>query len=146
MSKIKVARKVEFLLTLKTEEKDNIIYQTYEFWTNNKKYLKYAYDKRYCLRSKLEKIYESHLLNNFISREEYESKIIFKYEKDGDFTPQPSKIINCEFYLPPFNGCKYCRKCRDEGNFLYCEEKKKHYDSTGIKNCQVFQSVDEIIT
>ena len=61
MSKIKVARKVEFLLTLKTEEKDNIIYQTYEFWTNNKKYLKYAYDKRYCLRSKLEKVYESHL-------------------------------------------------------------------------------------
>ena len=146
MSKIKVAKKVEFLVTLKTEIKNDIIIQTYEFWTNNKKYLRYAYDKRYCLKSKLEKLYEANLLDNFISREESETKIVFKYIKPENYVCEPSKIINCEFYLPPFNGCKYCRKCEDKGNFLYCNEKKKHYDLAGIKNCQVFQSIDEIIT
>lgn len=146
MSKVKIARRISFLVTLKTESTKDQIIQTYEFWTTNKKYLRYAYDKRYNLKSKLEKIYEENLLNNFLAREEGESRIVFRYKKDGNFKPVPAKTYNCEFYMPPFNGCKYCRKCKVEGDFIYCEEKKKHYELSGIKNCQVFQSIDEIIT
>lgn len=146
MGKIKIAKRIDFLVTLKTEERGDEIVQTYEFWTHNKRYLKFAYDQRYCLKRKLEKIYEENLLDNFLAREEGEARIVFRYKKTEDFKAVPAKTFNCEFYMPPFNGCKYCMKCKTEGDFVYCEEKQKHYDSGGIKNCQVFQSIDEILT
>ena len=149
MSKVKFARRIEFLITETIAKENGCIKQTYKFWTTNKKYYKYAFDQRFCLRKKLEKIFNEHLLAGykFLSRKEDETEVVFRYQDDGEvFYNIPAKTINCEFYLPPFNGCLYCTKCKKEGDFLYCTEKKKHYDSGGIKTCPVFQSIEEIIS
>lgn len=146
---IKIEKRINFLVTETVKKEKSCIIQTYTFYTTNKKYLKYAFDHRFCLKRKLEKIYEKNLLKSyeFISREEKESEVIFRYRYDGlEFGNFPSKTFNCDFYLPPYNGCLYCTESRKEGDFLYCEKKKKHYDSQGIKTCPVFQSKDEIIS
>lgn len=147
--KIKIEKRVEFLVTETVKRERDCVAQIYTFYTTNKKYLKYAYDQRYCLKRKLEKIYDDNLLRNykFISREEKETEVIFRYEYDGsEFANFPSRTFNCDFYLPPYNGCLYCTECRKEGEFLYCEKKKKHYEPQGIKTCPVFQSKDEILS
>lgn len=148
MSKVKFARRIEFLVTESYKIDKDCLVQDYKFWTPNRKYLKYAYDQRFCLRRKLEALYKKDLVKGykFLAREEREDGVTFKYEFSGNKPITLSRIINCEFYLPPFNGCLYCTKCKSEGDFLYCEEKKKHYDSQGIKSCPIFQSIDEIIS
>lgn len=148
MAKLKVAKKIPFFVNITYNLKKEIIEQTFSFRTTNKKYLRYAYDQRYCLRRKIEKLIDSNFLNSnyYIGRFEHEDKIVITYNNEFNDFDSSSKIINCEFYLPPFNGCLYCSKCKTEGNFLYCEEKKKHYASNGIKNCPVFQSIEEVIT
>lgn len=146
-TKIKFARKIDFLVTETITNDKKYIKQTYRFWTSNKKYLKYAYDQRYCLMEKLETVYKKHALNlEFVRKEESEDNVVFVYKYDGDFISKPSSTINCEFYLPPFNGCKYCSRCVENGDFLYCQIKEKHYDFKGIKNCPVFKSKNEIIS
>lgn len=149
MSKEKFARKIDFLVTETIDIKDANIVQTFQFWTSNKKYLKYAYDQRFCLRRKLEKLYEKELVKGFqfLSREESENKIVFRYDYDASgFFREPAKTFNCEFYLPPYNGCAFCLKAKAEGDFFFCEAKKKHYENLGIKSCPVFQSIEEIIS
>ena len=84
--------------------------------------------------------------NSYQGRVEHEDKIVMLYRNDFGEFDSSSKIVNCEFYLPPFNGCQYCSNCEKQGNFLYCKLKKKHYDSAGIKSCPVFNSIDEILT
>jgi len=148
MTNIKTAKRIPFLVNITYKFDSAIIEQTFSFQTTNKKYLKYAYDQRYCLMRKIEKLIEKELLSNlsYIGRVEDEDKIKILYRNDFGKFDAASKIVNCEFYLPPFNGCKYCTKCETQGDFLYCKEKKKHYDYNGIKNCPVFNSVNEIIT
>ena len=147
-TKLKVAKKIPFFVSITYNLKETKIEQTFSFRTTNKKYLRYAYDQRFCLMRKLEKLIEKELLSNnsFQERLEYEDKIVMTYTNDFGHFDSSAKIVNCEFYLPPFNGCLYCNKCEERGDFLYCKEKEKHYDSKGIKSCPVFQSIDEIIT
>lgn len=148
MGKIKVAKRVPFFVNISYKLNGDTIEQIFSFRTTNKKYLKYAYDQRYCLKLKIERLIDNSLLSDcsFIGRIESEEKIIMQYRNDFGSFDNSARIVNCEFYLPPFNGCLYCNKCKEEGDFLYCETKKKHYDSQGIKNCPVFQSIEEIIT
>lgn len=146
--KLKVAKKIPFFVSITYNLKEEVVEQVFSFKTTSKKYLKYAYDQRFCLKRKIEKLINKELLSNnsFQKRVEYEDKIVMVYTNDFGQFDSSSIIINCEFYLPPFKGCIYCNKCKKEGDFLYCIEKKKHYDSRGIKNCPVFQSIDEVIT
>lgn len=148
MSKVKFARRIEFLVTETYKRSGEYLLQKYQFWTPNKKYLKYAYDHRFCLRRKLEALYKKELLQNleFVSKDESEDNVTFKYKLTENDLSLVSKTFNCEFYLPPYNGCVYCTKSKQEGDFLFCTEKKKHYDSQGIKTCPIFQSIDEIIS
>lgn len=148
MEKIKVAKKIPFLVSINYKLKEETIEQIFSFNTTNKKYLKYAYDQRFCLKNKIEKTIEDNLLsrNSFLGREEEESKITMIYRNDFGVFDNSSKIINCEFYLPPFNGCKYCANCEIQNNFLFCKKKKKHYEINGIKTCPVFNSINEIIS
>lgn len=144
---IKVARKVEFLVSINYKEINGLTAQVYTFWTNNKKNLRYAYDSRYLLKRKIDKLIEDNLLNNFKSREENENNIIIYYDLDfKKLKNKSSKTFNLEFYLPPFCGCKYCTKAEFKDGFTYCKEKKKHYNLDGIKNCKVFKSIDEVLT
>ena len=145
---VKVARKIPFLVNITYNLNGEIVEQNFLFKTTNKKFLKYAYDKRFCLKRKIDKLIDKELLSNlsFLGREDGEDKITIKYRNDFGEFDSSSKIINCEFYLPPFNGCKYCSKAEIQGDFLYCEEKKKHYELNGIKTCPVFQSINEIIS
>lgn len=148
MGKLKVAKKIPFLVSITYDLKEEIIEQIFSFQTTNKKYLKYAYDQRFCLKRKLEKLINKELLSNnsFIERIEYENKIVIKYRNDFGEFDSSSKIVNCEFYLPPYNGCKFCINCESQDGFLYCNLKKKHYDSSGIKSCPVFSSIEEVLT
>lgn len=139
MKEIKIAKKIPFLLNIKANKNEQI----FEFNTTNKKYLHYAYDQRYCLKRKIERAINQYLQSYLVKeRIEDSNKIIIVYEKEITFSPV---IVNCEFYLPPYNGCLYCTKCKKENDFLYCEEKKKHYSLTGIKSCPIFQSIEELI-
>lgn len=147
MGKIKIAKRVSFLVTENIKIENDKLFQTFQFYTNNKKYLKYAFDQRFCLKRKLEKLYNNELLNlTFLNREEHEDKVVFVYEYNKEKIGFSSKTVNCDFYLPPYNGCKYCSNKEIKGDFLYCLIKKKHYDSSGIKNCPVFQSIEEVIS
>lgn len=143
-NKIKVARKIDFLVSINYSIENNLLKQEFRFWTNNKKNLKYAYDKRFLLKPKLDKLVLDSLLNDFKTREDNEDNITIYY-KDASKVPA-NRIVNMEFYLPPYNGCKYCTKAEINGNFVYCKEKKKHYVDGGVKNCKVFKSIDEVLT
>ena len=148
MGTFKVARKIPFFINITYNHKGETVEQVFSFKTTNKKYLRYAYDQRFCLKRKVDKLLDDRLLssNSFIGRTDHEDKIVMEYRNDFGEFDSSAKIVNCEFYLPPFNGCQFCMNCEEQGNFLYCTLKKKHYDSAGIKSCPVFKSVDEIIT
>lgn len=148
MATLKVAKKIPFLVNITYDLRGETIIQNFEFKTTNKKYLAYAYDHRFCLKRKIERLIDKELLSrlSFIGRVEKEDKIEISYRNDFGSFDSSSKIVNCEFYLPPFNGCLYCKKCHRDGDFLFCKEKEKHYSSNGIKSCPVFESVEEIIT
>ena len=148
MAKLKVAKKIPFFININYDLNGTTINQNFNFQTTNKKYLNYAYDQRFCLKRKIENLIDKELLSNtsYLGRIEDENKITIMYRNDFGEFDSSSKIVNCEFYLPPFNGCQYCSNCEKQGNFLYCKLKKKHYDSEGIKSCPVFSSIDEILT
>jgi hypothetical protein len=143
MSDIKIARQIDFYVNIKYKKNGDELHQIFEFNVTNKKYLTYAYDARYLLKRKIEKLIRDEFVENFVERidEKEYIEVIYKTEKI-----KKPKIVNLNFYLPPFNGCKYCEKCEKQGNFLYCKEKNKHYDLAGIRNCKVFKSIEEIIT
>ena len=143
MSDIKIARQIDFYVNIKYKKNGDELHQIFEFNVTNKKYLTYAYDSRYLLKRKIEKLIRDEFVENFVERidEKEYIEVIYKTEKI-----KKPKIVNLNFYLPPFNGCKYCEKCEKQGNFLYCKEKNKHYDLAGIRNCKVFKSIEEIIT
>lgn len=143
MSDIKIAKQINFYVNIKYKFAGEELHQIFEFSTTNKKYLTYAYDSRYLLKRKIEKLIKDEFQENFIDRidEKDYIEMVYKTQK----RPRP-RIVNLSFYLPPFNGCKYCTKAEKQGNFLYCSEKNKHYDSNGIRNCKVFKSIEEILT
>lgn len=145
MKEIKAAKRVPFLLNITYSVKKEVIEQKFSFMAENKRHLQYAYDQRYCLKRKIEKVVNENLLSrkSFLSREENEDSIVIIYRNGFRLEKKP-QIVNCEFYLPPYKGCLYCEKCENRGDFLYCTEKKKHYDLAGIKNCQVFSSIEDI--
>jgi hypothetical protein len=143
MSDIKIAKQIDFYVNIKYKKDGDKLHQIFEFNVTNKKYLAYAYDSRYLLKRKIDKLIKDEFVENFIERIDEKEYIEVIYETEKTKRP---KIVNLNFYLPPFNGCKYCEKCEKQGNFLYCIEKNKHYDLAGIKNCKVFKSVEEIIT
>lgn len=143
MPDIKLAKQINFYINIKYKTIDENLHQIFEFSTTNKKYLAYVYDSRYLLKQKIEALIKKEFQENFVDRIDDKTyiEIIYKTNKK----PKP-RIVNLSFYLPPFNGCKYCTKCKKQGNFLYCKEKNKHYDSNGIRNCKVFKSIEEILT
>lgn len=145
MKEIKAAKRISFLLNITYSVKKEVIEQKFSFVTESKKHLQYAYDQRYCLKRKIEKAINENLLSreSFLSREENEDSIVIIYRNNFSLKKKP-QIVNCEFYLPPYKGCLYCEKCENRGDFLYCIEKKKHYDLAGIKSCQVFSSIEDI--
>lgn len=143
MSELKIAKQIDFYINIKYKIIDEKIHQIFEFNTSNKKYLAYAYDSRYLLKRKLEELIRKEALDGYIDRidEKNYIEVIFNSAQK----PKP-KIVNLNFYLPPFNGCKYCQKCQRQGDFLFCKEKNKHYDLAGIRNCKVFKSKEELLT
>ena len=64
MTNIKTAKRIPFLVNITYKFDSAIIEQAFSFQTTNKKYLKYAYDQRYCLMRKIEKLIEKELLSN----------------------------------------------------------------------------------
>lgn len=147
MKDIKLPQKIKFFVNVSYSVKENTIFQVFSFNTTNKKYLKYVYDQRFNLKNKIEKIIKKEMLNSssFLSRIENETNITMTYKNDFD-VDKTSRIINCEFYLPPYKGCKYCVFCNNSEDFLFCSKKEKHYNSPGIKTCAVFQSKDEVLS
>ena len=98
MGKLKVAKKIPFLVSITYDLKEEIIEQVFSFQTTNKKYLKYAYDQRFCLKRKLEKLINKELLSNnsFVERIEYENKIVIKYRNDFGESINPLNINGYE--------------------------------------------------
>lgn len=145
MKEIKTAKRIPFLLNITYSVKKETIEQKFSFVVESRKHLQYAYDQRYCLKRKIEKAVSGNLLSaeSFLARIENEGSIVLLYRNDFGLEKKP-QIVNCEFYLPPYKGCLYCEKCENRGDFLYCTEKKKHYDLAGIKSCQVFSSIEDI--
>lgn len=145
MKEIKVAKRIPFLLNITYSVKKETIEQKFSFVAESKRHLQYAYDQRFCLKRKIERAIDESFLSrgSFLSRVEDEGSITIIYRNDFELERKP-QIVNCEFYLPPYKGCIYCEKCENRGDFLYCTEKKKHYDLAGIKSCQVFSSIEDI--
>jgi hypothetical protein len=144
MTKIKVAREIEFIVNITYKTLEDKIEQTYSFNVLNKKYLSYAFDYRFTLKRKLDKLYQDKLLNNFLKRIDCPDKVIFYYSLQA--VPKP-EMVNETFYLPPFNGCLYCKKASFEDNeFVFCKEKNKHMAYPGVKSCKIFNSIEEVLT
>jgi hypothetical protein len=148
---LKVPKNLELYINIVYQYNNNIIKQILNFYMSNKRYLRYIYDMRYCLKSKVDKVLEEVNLNSqdiqYMSRIDEKSFIEVNYKILGkekyDFKP----VIKCiSFYLPPSSSCQYCKKKRMENDMIYCEEKKKWYNKTGCKTCKIFSSIDEIIT
>lgn len=139
MKQIKVAKRIPFFVNIKANGKEQI----FEFSTTNKKYLAYAYDARFVLKRKIDKLIMDNLQPfTVLRRDEEKDKIIIVYDTEINF---PARIVNCEFYLPPYNGCLYCLNAKKDGEYLYCSEKEKHYSLSGIKSCPIFKSIEEIV-
>ena len=107
--------------------------------------MNYLFDARLPFKNKIDKLISDNQLNNFIKRIDMKDEVDMYYEIQE--IPQ-SQIKKIHAYVPPYYGCKYCKKAQEEGLFFYCPEKNKHYLKTsgGIKRCPVFRSKDEIIT
>jgi hypothetical protein len=139
-------KNIEFYVNIFYQSENNILIQTFQF-VSQKKNFKYVFDKRYCLKEKIDKL----LINEnksgdeiyFINRTDYEDKIILFYRIKQIYNFE-NYIKNLSFYLPP-NNCLYCQHNKRDGDFIFCNEKKKHYQIP-IKTCKIFKSIEEIIT
>lgn len=140
MKKINVGKTVDFTVRMSFSHSENQTIQTYSFITSNKKNLNYVSDSRYLLKKKLEKIFSENLLDGYVARKEEQDCIKFIYNSIFEVE---SKVFNVSFFLPPYSGCLFCCKAEQEGDFIYCPEKKKHYDSMGIKRCPIFSSKED---
>ena len=145
MKIIKEPKNIEILVNIKYELTDEYLKQKFEFFSTNKKNLNYLFDARLPFKNKIDKLISDNQLNNFIKRIDMKDEVDMYYEIQEIPQPQIKKI---HVYIPPYYGCKYCKKAQEEGLFFYCPEKNKHYLKTngGIKRCPVFRSKDEIIT
>lgn len=145
MKVIKEPKNIEILVNIKYELTDEYLKQRFEFFSTNKKNLNYLFDARLPFKNKIDKLISDNQLNSFIKRIDMKDEVDMYYEIQE--IPQ-SQIKKIHAYVPPYYGCKYCKKAQEEGLFFYCPEKSKHYLKTsgGIKRCPVFRSRDEIIT
>ena len=142
--KLKVARAINFIVTITYIIKSDHIEQSFNFVVDNKKYLPYAFDDRYVLKRKLDELYKKYSLDLFIKKVDFEDKVVIYYSLQ-DICMKP-ELVNMNFYLPPYNGCLFCNKAVKKDGFIFCPEKNKHYDSLGIKSCKVFSSIEEVLT
>lgn len=140
---IKEPKNIEILVNIKYKEEEDEVIQRFEFNVTNKKYLDYLFDSRFLFKERIEKLIKDNLLENFISRVDRRDSVEIKYAKQEVPVPCIRKI---QAYTPPYFGCKYCSKAEEEGNFLFCPEKKKHYSKPGIQRCPVFRVKEEILT
>ena len=60
-AKLNVAKKIPFFVSITYNLKEKVVEQVYSFKTTSKKYLKYAYDQRFCLKRKIEKLINKEL-------------------------------------------------------------------------------------
>jgi hypothetical protein len=139
-------KNIEFYINIfYKNEGDNLI-QTFQF-VSKKRNFKYAFDKRFCLKNKIDKLINDENktcdIIYFINRIDYDDRIVLIY-KINNFCEFKNVIKNISFYLPP-NNCLYCEYNKMDGDFIFCNEKKKHYQ-TPIKTCKIFKSIEEIIT
>ncbi|MDR0676979.1 MAG: hypothetical protein LBF97_08100 [Elusimicrobiota bacterium] len=141
-----IPRNIEFYINIFYEYEENNIKQVFQF-ISQKKNFKYVFDKRYCLKEKVDR-----LLNNenktcneieFVRRIDYDDKIELIYNSDCCYKFKGC-IKNLSFYLPP-NNCLYCEHNKKDGDFIFCDEKKKHYQ-VPIKTCKIFRAKIEVIT
>lgn len=144
VKQIKEAKNIEIFVNITYREENDKLIQRFEFSVTNKKYLSYLLDARLLFKNKIEKLLNEFLLNDFILRIDSNEYIEMIYKKQE--IPKPC-IRKIQSYVPPFFGCKYCKKAEiKENGIIFCREKNKHYTDGGIKRCQVFRSKDEIIS
>ena len=144
MKIIKEERNVEVLVNIRYITTETELIQSFEFVPDNKKDLRYLFDKRFLFKKRIEDLIEKMLLDNFKERIDSTDKIIIKYEKQE---PPKNCIRKIQAYIPPYLGCNYCVLAQTEGEFIYCPIKNKHYTKIGgVKRCPVFKSKEKILT
>lgn len=150
MKVVKSITSIDFNIQIKFTVSENIIIQTFIFLP--KKYLRYLYDTRYILNSKIEELIAKCLLSNFenidfVDRVDDEKFIEMRYIFNGeiDFEIVKPFFATIHFTLPPNLGCEYCIKAEAKGDYIYCPEKNKTYLQP-IKRCAVFKQAERIIT
>lgn len=140
---IKEPKNIEILVNIRYEIKDEGLKQIFQFKATNKKYLDYLFDARFLFKNKIDKMVKDFLLDGYIKRVDSKDEIDIYYEKQEVPKTQIRKI---QAYIPPNTGCKYCRKAQEDGLFLFCSEKNKHYTKGGVNRCPIFRSKDELLT
>lgn len=146
---LKVAKKIEFMVNETYSVcPDGSVEQCFQFETVNKKYLPYAFDDRYVLKRKLDQLFKEDALRcGFERKVDHSDKVVFIFGPGHEpLDGRKPRIVNMSFYLPPYNGCRFCRKAVRDGDVIYCPEKDKKYDSAGVKSCKVFSSIEEVLT
>lgn len=138
---------VTFYLNIQWQKTGFIDFIIQQFlFISSKKYYKYAFDNRYILKQKIDDIINEEVNKNgleFVNRIDHKDMIEIVYKQNEDFKFK-SFIKNVSFFLPP-NTCMYCKKKEEKNGFIFCNEKKKHYQ-TPIKTCKIFRSINELIT
>lgn len=146
--KAKLPEIKNFHINISYAYKNNVMIQTFDFVVDNKKVLRYAYDKRYNLKKRIDEVIrkESNSLKDakFINRIDTDTGITIYYEIVGGEMDHRNVIKNVSFYLPPNAGCQYCKNYEKHDDASYCSEKKKFIRP--VKSCKIFQSLEEIIT
>lgn len=128
---------IEILITCNiSKEKDNII-QTFSF---DKKFIKYLTNPMYLLYDKIErKIREKGLDFIFSNRINDGNKIILIYEADSDDEIKKSFMFKIVDFIPPTNGCEFCKYKEIKNEmFSYCELKNRTL-TRDIKKCSFFK-------
>ena len=140
---IKEAKNIELIINIKYTTTNDKLIQHFCFNLSNKKYTNYLFDVRYQFKRKIEALIKQFLLKDFIRRIDGTDEVVLEYKLQEAPMPVLRKII-C--VVPPYCGCSFCDRAKEENDFLYCSEKKKHYAKPGIKRCPIFRSKDEILT
>ena len=131
---IKEPKNIEILVNIRYEKKGKAA---------NKKYLDYLFDARYLFKNKIEKMINDFLLEGYKRRVDSKEEINVFYDEQEAPKNQIRKI---QAYIPPNTGCKYCKKAQEDGLFIFCPEKNKHYTKGGVNRCPIFRSKDELLT
>lgn len=142
---VKEAKNIEVLVNIKYEMEGDFLKQKFEFMPSNKKHLDYLFDARFLFKKKIDDLIKKNMLADFVKRTDSKEEVDMYYTKQNPPQPQIRKI---HAYIPPYCGCKFCKKAEIKGMFYFCPEKNKHYTMAdgGIKRCPVFRSKNEIIT